>query len=174
MARIPINISTPNDGNGDPLRTAFDYVNTMFTELYNDVVFKEAGKGLSTNNFDDAAVTKLSGIAAGAEVNVQADLTQEDDLQDDFVKGKNILVTASPVIMDGFTGVTAGFAVGQQDYTLPLGAVVIDVCINDGKQVKTTLTNAARLNRWSQTDNILSITKSPVLNNYIYIEFIQT
>lgn len=33
-------------------------------------VKKVTGKGLSTNDFDDAAETKLTGIAAGAQVNV--------------------------------------------------------------------------------------------------------
>ncbi|MFZ2125593.1 MAG: hypothetical protein WA087_01205 [Candidatus Saccharimonadales bacterium] len=33
----------------------------------------EAGKGLSTNDYDDAAESKLAGIADGAEVNVNAD-----------------------------------------------------------------------------------------------------
>jgi len=37
MAKQTINIGTaPNDGTGDPLRTAFDKVNDNFTELYSD------------------------------------------------------------------------------------------------------------------------------------------
>ena len=37
MAKQTINIgTTANDGTGDPLRTAFDKVNSNFTELYND------------------------------------------------------------------------------------------------------------------------------------------
>ena len=37
MAKQTINIGTaPNDGTGDPLRTAFDKVNDNFTELYTD------------------------------------------------------------------------------------------------------------------------------------------
>jgi hypothetical protein len=38
-----------------------------------DKVDKVAGKGLSTNDFTDTLKTKLDGIAAGAEVNVNAD-----------------------------------------------------------------------------------------------------
>jgi len=74
MSRINIDISAPNDGLGDPLRTAFNSVNLMFSELYGSVVFKETGKGLSTNDFTTAEQIKLAGIAEGAEVNVQADL----------------------------------------------------------------------------------------------------
>ena len=40
------------------------------------------------NNFSDADVTKLSGIAAGAEVNVQSDWSQTDNSADDFIKNK--------------------------------------------------------------------------------------
>lgn len=40
------------------------------------------------NNFSDADATKLSGIAAGAEVNVQANWSQTDNSADDFIKNK--------------------------------------------------------------------------------------
>lgn len=40
------------------------------------------------NNFSNADVTKLSGIEAGAEVNVQANWSQSDSSADDFVKNK--------------------------------------------------------------------------------------
>lgn len=38
-------------------------------------VGKEAGKGLSDNNYSTNEKAKLAGIAEGAEVNVQADWT---------------------------------------------------------------------------------------------------
>jgi len=42
MAIQNINIGTlPNDGTGDPLRTAFEKINQMFEELYNKSVFSE-------------------------------------------------------------------------------------------------------------------------------------
>jgi len=88
MAKIVINISTPNDGLGNPLRTAFNSTNLNFTELYDIKVDKITGKGLSTNDYTTPEKDKLAGIAAGAEVNVQSDLNQLDDTQDDFVKGK--------------------------------------------------------------------------------------
>ncbi len=37
MAKQVINLGTPDQGNGDPLRTAFNKVNENFTELYNYV-----------------------------------------------------------------------------------------------------------------------------------------
>jgi hypothetical protein len=51
-------------------------------------VDKVEGKGLSTNDFTDALLTKLNGIAEGAEVNVQADWNQTDTTADDYIKNK--------------------------------------------------------------------------------------
>lgn len=52
MAKQTINIGTsPNKGDGDPLRTAFDKVNDNFTELYSDV------KQLNSVNFGGGTFT---------------------------------------------------------------------------------------------------------------------
>jgi len=88
MAQIIHNISFPNDGNGDELRTAFGNQNTMNADLYTNKVDKEVGKGLSTNDYTNAEKIKLAGIEEGAEVNVQADWSQNDDTADDFIKNK--------------------------------------------------------------------------------------
>lgn len=45
----------------------------IFKRIKDSVVLKEDGKGLSSNDFTAEAKAKLDGIAAGAEVNVQAD-----------------------------------------------------------------------------------------------------
>ena len=45
-------------------------LNSNFDSLNEDKVSKEAGKGLSTNDFTTAEKTKLAGIATGAQVNV--------------------------------------------------------------------------------------------------------
>lgn len=78
-----------------------------------------------------------------------------------------------PSIMDGIIGVTPGFIVGQTVFSLPTGGVCLNFNINDGKYSKTTANNTARVNRWSQTGDDVTIYKTPVLNNYIYIEYIQ-
>ena len=49
---------------------------------------KESGKGLSTNDYTTAEKNKLSGIAAGAEVNVQANWAETDSSEDSFIKNK--------------------------------------------------------------------------------------
>ena len=88
MAQIIHDVSFPNDGLGDPLRTAFVHQNEMNTELYSTKVDKITGQGLSENNFTDADKAKLDGIEAGAEVNVQADFLETDPTADSFILNK--------------------------------------------------------------------------------------
>lgn len=51
-------------------------------------VDKVTGKGLSANDFTDTLLTKLNGIEAGAEVNVQADWNVSSSSSDAFIKNK--------------------------------------------------------------------------------------
>lgn len=60
----------------------------------NNKVDKVSGKGLSTNDYTTTEKNKLSGIATGAEVNVQSDWNQTDSTKDDYIKNK-------PTIPDG-------------------------------------------------------------------------
>lgn len=53
-----------------------------------DKVTTVPGKGLSTNDYINADMNKLAGIAAGAEVNVQADWNVTDTASDAFIKNK--------------------------------------------------------------------------------------
>lgn len=64
------------------------YNKTQTDTLLAGKVDMVTGKGLSTNDFTNADVTKLSGIEAGAEVNVQADWNQSDPDADDYIKNK--------------------------------------------------------------------------------------
>ena len=85
MAKQTINIGTsPNDGSGDPLRTAFTKTNQNFDEVYLDIqdleansitetelntalsfkVDKVTGKGLSTEDYTTAEKNKLAALAA--------------------------------------------------------------------------------------------------------------
>ncbi|MGL6221629.1 MAG: hypothetical protein ACRC36_26630 [Lacrimispora sphenoides] len=55
------------------------------------------GKGPSTNDYTNADMNKLTGIAAGAEVNVQADWNVTDTTSDAFIKNKPTSLPASDV-----------------------------------------------------------------------------
>lgn len=156
MGYTPINYSTPNDGLGDSLRDAFIKTDAMLQELYNSKVDKIAGKGLSANDFTDLEQIKLEGIAEGAEVNVQADLAQEDEDEDDFVKNKETALPGRiPVQIETYAGVST--------FTVPVGATVSQVML-----VRTILWE---VDEWTQTDNILTITKTMNTGNRIQINF---
>lgn len=71
------------------------YTKAQTDALLDEKVNKVTGKGLSTNDFTDADKAKLSGIAAGAEVNVQSNWAQTDTDADDYIKNKPILGTAA-------------------------------------------------------------------------------
>jgi hypothetical protein len=88
MSQEIINISSPDDGLGDVLRNGFNKTNQNFTELYNNKVDKVAGKGLSENDFTDADKSKLDGIEAGAQVNIQSDFGETDPLEPSFILNK--------------------------------------------------------------------------------------
>lgn len=64
------------------------YTITQVNNLLSGKVDKETGKGLSTNDFTTAEKNKLTGIEAGAEVNVQADWNQTNVDADDYIKNK--------------------------------------------------------------------------------------
>lgn len=49
---------------------------------------KESGKGLSTNDYTTAEKNKLSGIAAGAEVNVQSNWAESNSSSDAYIQNK--------------------------------------------------------------------------------------
>lgn len=163
MGYIPTNISTPNDGLGDSLRTFAGNADTMFGELYAGVVFKEAGKGLSTNDFTDLEQAKLANIASGAEVNVQPNWAQEDETADDFIKNKPVGVLAL-ITSARFTG-------SGQSYTLPVGSTAIKGWINDAVQHLEKLGFESDLNTFTQTDNIVTFKKTISAGQRIYIDY---
>lgn len=84
----------------------FSYFWGKLSAILGGKVDKVDGKGLSTEDFTAAEKTKLSGIAAGAEVNVQSDWTQASSSADDFIKNKPTLGTAAAA--DTTTSITSG------------------------------------------------------------------
>ena len=101
------------------------YTQTEINNSLSGKVDKETGKELSSNDYTDAEKTKLSGIAAGAEVNVQSDWQQSDSTKDDYIKNKpeNLVQDASYVHTDNnytsdekskLSGIAAGAEVNVQ------------------------------------------------------------
>lgn len=89
-------------GNVDNTADADKPISTAAQTALDGKVDKITGKGLSEANFTDAEKTKLAGIVAGAEVNVQSDWNQGDDAADDYIKNKppNLVQDASYVHTD--------------------------------------------------------------------------
>lgn len=65
------------------------------TNAISGKVDKVSGKGLSTNDYTTAEKTKLSGIASGAEVNVQSDWSVTDTTSDAYIKNKPTIPTVN-------------------------------------------------------------------------------
>jgi hypothetical protein len=111
MGQQIINIgSSPNKGDGDAIRTAFDKVNDNFTELYLDVVDLKIAVGTT-----DGGIT----ITANA---VKADVIGQDssviiDSANNTIKGDfkgSVVADDSTVLIDGVAGtITAGALTGD-------------------------------------------------------------
>ena len=163
MAKVNHNISAPNDGLGDQLRSAFGNQNAMNTELYEYKLDKVSGKGLSTNDYSNIEKTKLEGIAAGAEVNVQSDWEQNDTTADDYIKNKPTIpsVSFSAIYIELFS---ANGTVNT--FTLPIGAQAINVFIDRGPRYN--------ISEWTQTDRTVTILGDILtLNADVYITGMQ-
>ena len=86
----PFEITTIRNSE-DTTEIDFSDTKSRYLELSDAInmkVDKVNGKGLSTNDYTTAEKTKLSGIAAGAEVNVQSDWNQTSNSADDYIKNK--------------------------------------------------------------------------------------
>ena len=141
MARQDINVSTPNDNLGDPLRDANIKINDNFIELYDKSVFKVAGKDLSTNDFTNTEQTKLSGIEAGAEVNVQADWNQTDSLAPDFIKNKTSAAPIDPTPIDSsVNAVQSGGVFDALALKANISQLHDAVTVSDSSEIDFTLT----------------------------------
>lgn len=90
---------------------------------------KETGKGLSTNDFTTTEKNKLSGIDAGAEVNVQSDWNVTDTNSDAFIKNKPTI----PVALSKATKAEAEAGANDTKYMTPLRTKdAIAVAVIDG------------------------------------------
>ena len=99
---------------------------TKTSDLYNDTDFVSDASYVHTdNNYTDEEVSKLEGIEAGAEANVQSDWEQSDSTADNYIKNKpeNLVQDASYVHTDNnyttveknkLSGIAAGAEVNVQ------------------------------------------------------------
>lgn len=71
------------------------YYHSKVKALLADKVDKVANKGLSTEDYTTAEKTKLSGIAAGAEVNVQSDWNETNATSDAYIQNKPTIPTVN-------------------------------------------------------------------------------
>ena len=122
------------------------YTKAQTDTLIASKVDKEAGKGLSTNDFTTAEKNKLAGIEAGAEVNVQADWNQTKVDADDYIKNKpsigvytagngiditNNRISVTDLVLDQITKTATNL--GQPPaYDSTASYIVGDVCEHDG------------------------------------------
>lgn len=138
-------------------------------------VDKEAGKGLSTNDFTTAEKNKLAGIAAGAEVNVQADWNQTNVDADDYIKNKpniGVYTAGNGIdITNGQISITNQVLNQINENTEHIGSpqnydpthayLVGDICIYDGTWYKcntgTSSGEAWDSSHWDATDGYSEI-----------------
>lgn len=88
------------------VKTSSSDSTTLATALDNKVD-KVSGKGLSTNDYTTADQTKLAGIAAGAEVNVQANWNESNSASDAYIKNKPTIPTKTSDLTNDGDGTSA-------------------------------------------------------------------
>lgn len=79
-------------------------------------VDKVEGKGLSTNDYTTTEKNKLAGIAAGAEVNVQPDWSQNDETAPDYIKNRTHYVY-SDIALEEYVNGTTWYYDGYRGYS---------------------------------------------------------
>ena len=80
----------------DQITAQIDNLQNIVDLLVLNKVDKIPGMGLSENDFTNAEQTKLAGIEAGAEVNVQADWNVTNTNSDAYIKNKPTITPGSP------------------------------------------------------------------------------
>lgn len=112
----------------DELTTEAQTLAGAINEVNAGKVDKETGKGLSTNDYTTTEKNKLSGIAAGAEVNVQANWNETSSSSDAYILNKptNLVQDASYVHTDNnytttektkLSGIATGAEVNQNAFS---------------------------------------------------------
>ena len=112
---------------GDKGKANAEAINELATKVTSNTnaisgkVDKVSGKGLSTNDYTTTEKTKLSGIASGAEVNVQSDWSVTDTTSDAYIKNKPTIPTvnnATLTVKQGNTSLGTFSANASSDKTI--------------------------------------------------------
>lgn len=112
---------------GDKGKANAEAINELTTKVASNTnaisgkVDKVSGKGLSTNDYTTTEKTKLSGIASGAEVNVQSDWSVTDTTSDAYIKNKPTIPTvnnAKLTVKQGKTSLGTFSANASSDKTI--------------------------------------------------------
>ena len=98
MAKQIINVGTPDKGNGDPIRTAFNKVNSNFTELYTALGLNDTTLNLGSFEFNGSTMstTDSSAIVIDQAVTVASDLTVGGDILPQTANGGDLGSLARP------------------------------------------------------------------------------
>ena len=111
------------------------YYHSKIKGLLNTKVNKQEGKGLSTNDFTDAYKTKLDGIAAGAEVNVQSNWNEDDNSSDAYIQNKPNLSTVAT--SGSYNDLTDKPTIGNATLTIQKNSTTIDTFTANATSNKT-------------------------------------
>lgn len=99
-------------------------------QAYNANTVVDASYVHTDNNYTSAEKSKLAGIAAGAEVNVQSDWTESDNTSDAFIQNKPTLGTAAAAATTDFATAAQGT---KADSALQPGDIGVDVQAYDAE-----------------------------------------
>lgn len=127
------------------------------------------GKGLSSNDFTDLLLTKLNGIASGAEVNVQADFDQTNTAADSFILNKPTdltdLSTHNVTELNDVFSAGSGYIITNAERT-KLGAIDVDptnLTITDGTDT-ITVSPSSRTIEVAGTSNEVEVSPTGAQN----------
>lgn len=150
-------------GNVDNTSDASKPISNATQTALNNKVDKIVGKGLSTNDYTSAEKTKLAGIEAGAEVNVQSDWGQGNASSDAFIKNK-------PTKLSEFTNDSGFITTTVNNLTNYYLKTQVDNLIGSVSTISITVVQT--LPETGQSNTIYLVPQDPsnpnIYNEYVY------
>ncbi|WP_320967328.1 hypothetical protein [Hungatella sp.] len=152
-------------------KSILDGITQTLMDAWNTVgnkVDKVSGKGLSANDYTTAEKTKLSGIAAGAEVNIQSDWAVKDSASDAYIK--NIPSSFPPAVHTHMKSQITDMPAKLSQFTNDTGYITaadVDTSQNHTHANKTVLDKItqALMDKWNSALTALPVhthTKSQI------------